>query len=224
MTLGLDPPTTTSAKRGRPADPERRERRREEILATAAIVFAEHGYRGTDVQQVAEAVGVGKGTIYRQFPTKRELFLAAADRGMGCLGDAVDAATADSIDGLDRIERGVRGYLAYFDAHPELIELIVLERAEFKDRPRPTYFAHRDARIGPWTELFAELIDDGLVCDRPVERITDVISDLLYGTIFTNHFAGRRPSLESQAQAIIGTVFHGILTPRGAAERSKRQG
>ncbi len=56
--------------------------RKEEILTQAATLFARHGYSETDTQLLAETIGVGKGTVYRYFPSKRELFLAATDRVM----------------------------------------------------------------------------------------------------------------------------------------------
>ena len=201
-------------RRGRPKDRQLTARRREEILDAATRIFAEQGYPNTDVQTAADELGVGKGTVYRYFPTKRDLFLAAVDRGMHRLGDAVDAETTEACDPLDKIKRGVRAYLAFFDANPELIELLIQERAEFKRRKKPTYFEHRDTRIGPWQELFRNLIAQGRVRDVPVQRITDVIGDLLYGVIFTNFFAGRRKPFEVQADDILDVVFQGILTNR----------
>ena len=65
--------------------------RREQILDAAAEVFAQHGYRNTDVQFVADALQVGKGTVYRYFPSKEALFLAAVDRGMRRLTERFQA-------------------------------------------------------------------------------------------------------------------------------------
>lgn len=197
---------------GRPKDEARAASRREEILDAAAKTFAERGYPNTDVQVVADLLGVGKGTIYRYFPSKRQLFLAAADRGMRRLRMQIDASIADIDEPLERIARGICAYLAFFDANPEFIELLIQERAEFKDRKKPTYFEHRDANIGRWQEVFRGLIAENRVRDIPVERITDVIGDLLYGTIFTNLFAGREKPLEVQAQKILDIVFRGILS------------
>jgi hypothetical protein len=59
--------------------------------------------------------------------------------------------------------------------------------------------------------VFRSLIREGRVRAIPVGRITDVISDLLYGTIFTNHFARRSKSFEAQACDIVDVFFHGIL-------------
>ena len=63
----------------------------EEILETATELFAEHGFSDAVTQALAERLGVGKGTIYRHFPSKRELFLAAADRVMRKLQEEVNA-------------------------------------------------------------------------------------------------------------------------------------
>lgn len=177
----------------------------------AARIFAERGFPGTDVQEIADELGVGKGTVYRYFPTKRKLFLAAVDRAMRRLREQIDASAAKAGDPLERIVLAVRAYLAFFDANPAFVELFMQERAEFKDRKKPTYFEHRDANESSWQEVLRELASEHRIRDVPVQRITDVAGDLLYGTIFTNYFAGRRKSLEQQAQDILDIVFHGIL-------------
>jgi AcrR family transcriptional regulator len=204
--------TQATPKRGRPKVAGLRERRREQILDAAARIFATTGYRNTDLQQVADVLGVGKGTIYRYFPSKEELFLAAVDRGMRRLYAAVHACTDVVADPLERVGCGIRAYLAFFRDHPQLAELLIQERAEFRDREQQTYFAYRQAGIGEWRELWRGLIAQGRVRDVPVERITDVLCDLVYGTMFTNYFAGRHKSLEDQVHEILDIVFFGVLS------------
>jgi hypothetical protein len=55
----------------------------------------------------------------------------------------------------------------------------------------------------------------------PVDRITDVLSNLLYGTMFTNAIAGTGKSPDAQARDILDVVFLGILGP-GRAARAGR--
>src|SRR5207248_11623240 len=136
---------TASRKPGRPADPDRCERRREEILDAAVRLFAEDGYADADMQVLADRLQVGKGTIYRYFPSKRDLFLAAADRGMRLLTLEAEASMAGIDAPLEQVARGIRTYLTFFAGHPQYVELLIQERAHFKDRPRPTYFEHREA-------------------------------------------------------------------------------
>jgi AcrR family transcriptional regulator len=208
-------------KRGRPPDPEGRERRREEILDAAARVFAARGFAETEVQQVADALGVGKATVYRHFPTKESLFLAALDARMAALDAAMVRIRSAPGDPLDAIRRGIRGYLAFFDARPETVELLVQERAAFRDRIRPTYFRWKDRCQEPWDRILGELRRRGVVRDVPVSRITDVVGDALYGTIFTNHFAGRRRSFDAQARDLVDLLFHGMLAPSAGVRRPR---
>ena len=205
---------------GRPPDAELQERRRAEILDTATAVFAENGFAAADVQEIANKTGVGKGTVYRYFPSKEELFLAAVDHGMRNLKLAVDAAAASAKQPLDRIAEGVLAYLTFFDERPEIVELLVQERANFRDRQRPTYFVHREANMRPWQDLYGELIRSGTFREVPVDRIADVISDLLYGMMFTNYFAGRKASPASQCKDALDILFHGLLadSKRGSHE------
>lgn len=67
------------------------------------------------------------------------------------------------------------------DATPSsIVALFIHERAQFRDRKKPTYFVRREANRGVWLDLFRELGRDGIIRDTPVERITDVIAALLY--------------------------------------------
>lgn len=208
-----------SVKRpGRPRDEQLTARRRDEILDVAARLFARRGFANTDVQVVADEVGIGKGTVYRYFPTKRELFLAAVDRGMRRLTEYIDASkTAE--DPLEQIEQVIRAYLHFYEANPEFVELLIQERAEFRDRPRPTYFEYRDANAQKFEAIHRELVANGRIRYVPFETVTDVVGDLMYGTMFTNYFAGRRRSLDEQADEMLELVLVGLLSD---AERAKR--
>ncbi|MGD0542123.1 MAG: TetR/AcrR family transcriptional regulator [Tepidisphaeraceae bacterium] len=205
---------TVVAKRqpGRPPDEALQQRRREAILAEAATIFARHGFTATDVQGIADALKISKGTIYRYFPTKEKLFLCAVERGIGRLREHIETARLGVTDKIEEIGASVVAYLRFFKKNPELVELFIQERAEFKGRRRPIYFRHRDVRRGPWREDLANLMAEGRIRPMPVERVLDVLGDVLYGTMFTNHFAGRDKPFETQAQDILDVVFNGVLS------------
>src|SRR5687768_8563012 len=100
--------------RGRPKVEGLPERRREEILAAATKDFARLGYAGTDLQGIADRLSVGKGTVYRYFPTKEALFLAAADRGMRLLNDRTNVAAEKARRPFDKIILATHAYLRFF--------------------------------------------------------------------------------------------------------------
>ena len=214
---------TLERKPGRPADDALRATRTEQILQAAAELFARHGYAGADTQLLAEKLGVGKGTIYRYFPSKEGLFLATADRVMRQIKARVDTCIQDVADPLDQIAVAITTYLAFFAEHPDYVELLMQERAQFKDRKEPTYFQHAKTNVERWWDRYRKLIAAGRVRDMPVERITEVLSQLCYGTMFTNYFKGNPKPFDEQARDIVDVVFNGILSDKERHARMARE-
>jgi AcrR family transcriptional regulator len=210
----------TIKKPRRQIDETLRASRTQQILDAAARLFAKHGFADADTQLLADELGVGKGTIYRYFPSKEALFLAAADRVMRQMRERIDCRIKDVADPLDRIAVAIRTFLAFFADNPDFVELLMQERAQFKDRKEPTYFQHRKVNVERWKALYRQLIAEGRIRDMPVERITDVLSNLVYGTMFSNYFTGNQHSFEAQADDILDVVFHGILSDQ---ERCRRK-
>lgn len=219
------PNPLTPRKPGRPRDPDLESRRKAEILDAAAKAFAEFGFAGTQVQVIADRIGVGNGTVYRYFPTKETLFLAAVERGLAELTAEMDAILADpNADPVGQVVAAVTTYLKFFHRRPEMAELFIQERATFPHHHRPLYFATRDEpdkECGRY-ELFERLVNEGHVRPMPAERFFAVVGDLLYGTILTNLLTGRPADPESQATDILDVVLDGVLTD--AARKRKARG
>ncbi|HEU0168790.1 MAG TPA: TetR/AcrR family transcriptional regulator [Chloroflexota bacterium] len=74
------------------------EDRREAILEAATHEFARTGLHGTSVETIAKAVGVSQPYVFRLFGTKKDLFLAATDRGFNRVRDAFQTAVRDQPD------------------------------------------------------------------------------------------------------------------------------
>src|SRR4030088_2980661 len=70
------------------------EERRAEVLKAAVAEFALHGLHGTSTEMSARRIGISQPYIFRLFPTKKELFLAAIDQ---CF-DRVEAAFRGAAD------------------------------------------------------------------------------------------------------------------------------
>lgn len=65
------------------------------VLDAALKLIAEHGVSGTSLQMIADAMGVTKAAVYRQFKTKEEIVIAITERELGKLEDALEAAEAE---------------------------------------------------------------------------------------------------------------------------------
>lgn len=62
------------------------------VVAAALDLFARHGVGGTSLQMIADELGVTKAAVYRQYPAKEQIVLAAAEAELARMEAAIDAA------------------------------------------------------------------------------------------------------------------------------------
>ena len=132
---------------------------REMILARAAALFARGGYPGTSMNQVAEACGLSKATLYHYYRDKYELLVSIADghvtRLQAIAGEAL--AQEPEPEGQLRVlvRRLVEEYAGAQDAHRVLTEDVKFlsgadrERVEGKQREVVAAFARVVAGLRP---------------------------------------------------------------------------
>lgn len=95
--------------------------RRQQLLDTAARLFAERGYARATTSELAKAAGVTEPIIYRHFRSKRDLFIALIERTGQETLRAWSEALADAADPAERLQRLIhsnpmvspRGMFAY---------------------------------------------------------------------------------------------------------------
>src|SRR5882757_2165503 len=91
-----------TSETGKPEQVRRRvpaAERREELISAAVHEFARSGLHGTAVERIARRVGVAQPYVFSLFPSKRDLFLAALERGFERVADTFRAAAAAYADG-----------------------------------------------------------------------------------------------------------------------------
>ncbi len=79
-----------TARSKRETRAEKQARTRAELLATAAKVFAQRGYNGASVEQIAEEAGYSHGAVYSNFDGKADLFLAVFEEYMAQRAQELD--------------------------------------------------------------------------------------------------------------------------------------
>lgn len=72
--------------------------RRRAVVDSAVTVFGESGYHGTPVAAVAAHAGISPAYVFKLFPSKESLFVAALDRCFELIHDALDRGAEESAD------------------------------------------------------------------------------------------------------------------------------
>ena len=181
------------------------------ILAAALTAFAEQGFRAADVQDIANAAGVGKGTVYRYFGTKEDLFHAVADAGMQSLEDHVIGSVNPESTPLELIRRMGAAYAEFFQDKPELVEILIQERAEFRGAVPDTHLFYRQKNRGRFESILRQGITDGSFRRVNVRMTTNAFPNVLYGTVVCGVLEGETRRICSTAKHAIDLFLQGLL-------------
>lgn len=90
------------------------QQRREQLMDVGCAAFAERGYDGTSVEEIAARAGVSKPVVYEHFGGKEGLYQAVVEREMGKLQVAIVDAIQEG-RWRERIERGVLALLTFVE-------------------------------------------------------------------------------------------------------------
>ncbi|MFF5369062.1 TetR/AcrR family transcriptional regulator [Streptomyces sp. NPDC013187] len=96
------------------------EERRESVIRAATTEFARGGYHGTSTEAIARRVGVSQPYLFRLFPGKKAIFLAAAER---CVEDTIRmfAEAAEGREGEEARHAMGEAYVETISEQPELL-------------------------------------------------------------------------------------------------------
>jgi AcrR family transcriptional regulator len=134
--------------------------RRSELTRQAARLFAEKGYHGTSIGDIAEAMGVQKGSVYAHISSKQDLLWEIASKGAGAFHAALDAIP-DELAAVERLRLALRGHLRVVAEQLEVATVFVREWRYLSDERRDQFLAERRRYDERLRELFREGRDLG---------------------------------------------------------------
>jgi len=143
--------------------------RRTELVAAAARLFAERGYHGTSMADLAEALGVQKGSLYSLTASKQALLVVVTREGAAAFREALDRVPEDG-EPLERIRLALRGHLEVVVGQLHAATVFTREW-RYLDEPELGAFRGERRRYEErWRDLFREASERGaLRSDLDVE-------------------------------------------------------
>ncbi len=116
--------------------------RRRELARQAARLFAEKGYHGTSLADLAEAMGVRKPSLYSHMTSKQALLLVTMREGAEAFHRALDAVPED-VPATDKIRRALRGHLRVVAEQIDVATVFVREWRYLEGDPREEILRER---------------------------------------------------------------------------------
>jgi AcrR family transcriptional regulator len=134
--------------------------RRTELTRAAARLFAEKGYHGTSVGDLAQALGVQKGSLYSHIESKADLLWEVASEGAAAFHTALDAVPDDG-PVVERIRASLRAHLKVVAEQLDVATVFIREWRYLEGGHRDEFLAERRRYEERWRALFREGVETG---------------------------------------------------------------
>jgi TetR/AcrR family transcriptional regulator len=103
---------------------------RDRVLQVAQALFAERGYRGTSLRDIAKRIGIKAPSLLHHFPSKQQLYIAVLDRMFQSIEDAANAIAWAKENRQERMRQAIADAIDFMVARPDFVRLLWMEMAD----------------------------------------------------------------------------------------------
>ncbi|HEX6210398.1 MAG TPA: TetR/AcrR family transcriptional regulator C-terminal domain-containing protein [Methylomirabilota bacterium] len=198
--------------------PRERGDKRERILAAATRVFAQRGFFGSQVADVARAAGVAAGTVYLYFRGKDDLLVSLFEQTVRAAIEEGREALAGVASPEERLRRIARLHLERLGSDRDLAVVFQVEL-----RQTTKFMEHFSATdLREYLGIIRDVVTDGQRAGVFRSDISPTLAaKFLFGALdemATNWVLSRRQyDLAAQADTVVDLFVHGIGAPRSAS-------
>jgi TetR/AcrR family transcriptional regulator, cholesterol catabolism regulator len=183
---------------------------RDRLTVAAAHMFAERGYHGTSISDLAVAVGLHKSSLYAHINHKADLLADIALTGAAAFHAALDALPDDAMAG-QRLELALRAHLGVVKSQLDVATVWLQEWRYLAGEPREEFLAGRRRYEGRIRDLLGAAVKSGeLRPDLDLDDATLVflsVANWAYTRLTTDHdVAGLTARLMSIMRGGMGQV------------------
>jgi len=218
-------PRRHAAHPRRSSSPRREERKaalRRRILEAAKEIFFRDGFMDANLDEIAELAGVAKGTLYRYFDNKAQIYLAVLSRNAQRFEKKLQAALDPNAQPLEALVRVSRFYFQHYVENPDYFQIFwaIENQAVIGELPREVV----DEVTRLWGESLAKLagiieqgVREGVFSPCDAWEVASILWTLANGIIRSErspaHRSLRRRALDSFFDDAIALVLRGLARP-----------
>jgi AcrR family transcriptional regulator len=188
-------------------------RTRERILTAALEVFSAKGFHGATVDEIAERAGLGKGTVYRHFDSKKRLFSELIRAKVAELEQTVSGAIDPQANVLEIIETYLRVYFAFFDRNHKLYRVLIQEQSDFGAEVKALYIGNILKKVPLLKRKIYQAGRDGRLKRMNFHTVFYGVMGFIDGVMQKWLASDGGYSLVDEVPTVLETVFYGFVNP-----------
>jgi AcrR family transcriptional regulator len=187
----------------------------EELLAAAVRLFRQKGYHDTSMQDLAEAVGIQRGSLYHYIEAKEDLLWEIMERSIQRLLDAVEPIARSPAPAAEKLREAIAAHLRVAASSRDELTVLHVELKSLSPSRRARMLGLRDRYEG----LFRRMVEEGVGRGefRPADPKTVGLAILGACNWFTTWFQLDGPlSHQDFARAFADLFLQGLARTPGA--------
>jgi AcrR family transcriptional regulator len=181
-----------------------------EIFEAATRIFREKGYHATSMQDIAEAVGLLKGSLYHHISSKHELLLEIFEAGMQEATREIEEIAYADLPPADKLRLAITRHVELITGNLDQATVFVMEARAMELEQRQRVVAQRDY----FDRLFRRIIQEGVDAEvfRPIDAtlVTFALMGMHNWLILWYRRDGRL-SPQEIAAIFVDLVLNGLL-------------
>ena len=191
------------------------------ILVEAKHCFAQNGYDGTSLNDIAAGVGIRRASLLHHFPSKEAIYQAVCERAVADWAECIDEAVRGPVgEGWNYVDQVLTAAVRWFAQNPDFVRLVRHESLAAADRPG----FDLGVAVRPWFERAVNHFDREMGAGRFRKHDPEQLLISGYGAVlnyfsdvhFLESLLGRDPMTDEAIEARIEAVrefFRAALEP-----------
>ncbi len=197
----------TAVAAGRTAEAANKD---EQILAEAVRIFKQKGYHATSVQDIADAVGLQKGSLYHYISSKEELLSKIFERGTGALTQRLQEIIASDAPPAEKLRRAMQAHVTALCDQLDSYTVYLTERRTLAGRIQSKVRAEAQRHA----HLLEQIIQQGVRSGDFRAVDTKMTAHAILGMcnwMYEWYSPGGRLSPSEIADIFANLVIHGLM-------------
>ncbi len=146
--------------------------RQDQVRAAALRLFREKGYHATSMRDIAEAVGINKGSLYSYIKSKEDLLIPVFEQAQGVLTTQIEQIASDtSLTPTLKLRRAIHAHVV---AVADNLEVLTVYLSEWRQLASDSLATNRGQRER-YAQLFHQILRDGIAAGEFREMDTRIV-------------------------------------------------